>query len=316
MDYTDYSGGTTTYSATSRGLFWGNLDYNCCTDEEGGCDCTNTITIQQGSHPYTFDLGVISLLGNGNLGPWTYGYPYVQGDIVTWPSSRGNWDCCYVCIDGVKCEANDPSFDTIWGACTDCTTPGGGGSNRINTTGDRPPHPIDPDELYRCAESSCSQIPKPEITMSGNTYASLLSQPNVYKTMSECEAACGCTNIQELELTITNPTVCSAFVDNNAWNLNCDGVVQIVGFDEAESSQYTITNHTTGEVKIITPTNGYYSGVIFDNLCPTSYSSVGGAPAGLYNFTIEDTIGCTTTKTISVEPDPLYFTVIDGGGVF
>ena len=307
MDYTDYSGGTTTYSATSRGLFWGNLDYNCCSDEQlGGCDCTNTVTV----YNQTYDLSVLTLMGNGNLGPWVYLYPYVMGDIVEGPGPMG-WDCCFVCTNPNKCIDNDTTNQLVWSMCSDCkTVPGSGAGQR---GGGDPPPPSEPDELYRCMSSTCTQIPIPEITMSGNTYASLLASPNVYRTMTECNAGCGCTDIQNLELTITNPTLCSAFVDNNAWNLNCDGVVQITGFDATESSQYIITNHNTGEIKTITPTGGYYTGVVFDNLCPSSYSSVGGGPAGLYNFTIEDILGCSTSITIVVEPDPLYFTVIDPG---
>ena len=314
IDYIDYSAGTTSYSATSRGLWWGNLDYNCCTDEQlGGCDCTNSVTIQQGGHPVVYDLSTITLLGSGNLGPWTSGYPYIYGDIVEFTSSLANHDCCYVCLDPNKCSGHDPlSIFGVWAECNDCSSPGAR-VNRINSEGGGPPDPGDPDSLFRCSNTTCSQIPPTEITMSGNSYHSLLALPTVYQTMSACESGCGCTDINELALTITNPIVCSAFVDSGAWNLNCDAVVQILGFDATESSHYTITNMNTGEVKTITPVSGFYTGVDFDNLCPSNYSNVAGGPAGLYNFQIEDSIGCTTTITISVEPDPLYFTVIDPG---
>ena len=311
IDYTDYSAGTTSYSATSRGLWWGNLDYKCCTDEQlDGCDCTNEVEIYSHGHTTIIDLGNLIMLGNGNLGPWTTGYPYIEGDIVTYLGMGMKEPCCFVCISHGLCSDKDPRVTAAWAACNDCKEQDNATGNYRGNPGDPPPS-IDPDELYRCEDSSCSQIPKHEITMSGNTYSSLLSLPTVYQTLPGCQAGCGCTGLQQLPLTITNPSVCTAFVDTGGhWNLNCDGVVQITGFDIAQSSQYTITNNNTGEIKTIVPISGYYYGVDFDNLCPSSYSNVNGNAAGLYNFTIEDIVGCTTYKTILVEPDPIYFTVL------
>jgi len=313
IDYIDFSGGVTTYSATSRGLWWGNLGYNCCTDEQlEGCDCTNDVIITGGYPPQstTINLATYTLQGNGNLGIWIQGYPYVPGDIVEAPSASNNWNCCWVCLDQGHCMEYAPGIDpNIWAACNDCITSGTG------NTGDRPGGSIDPDILFRCFASDCSQIPQNEMYVSGTTislYNQLLAQNNVYQTLVECNAGCGCIGINELELVITNPIVCSAFIVQGAWNLNCDGVIQIIGFDAGQSPSYIVENLNTSEIKTITPISGFYSGVDFDNLCPSNYSSVGGGPAGTYDIRIEDAYGCSTNITIDVRPDPQYFTVLPG----
>ena len=98
------------------------------------------------------------------------------------------------------------------------------------------------------------------------------------------------------ELTITNVQTCSLITVTNPDNTtyttyDCDGVVEIDGLNSGQSSQYEITCVTTGEMKLVTPVNGVFGSIEFDNLCPTNYSNINGQPFGLYIFTILDDKG-------------------------
>ncbi len=83
-------------------------------------------------------------------------------------------------------------------------------------------------------------------------------------------------------------------------SFDCDGVVEIGGFNTL-SSEYTITNNNTAESKTILPVNGQYTNIFFDNLCPSNYTNINGPAAGIYNFTILNDKGCTKQLSIVVE---------------
>ena len=164
------------------------------------------------------------------------------------------------------------------------------------------------ERLFECTNTVCSEIPQgswvdKETGQSNYTY--LLTQSNIFNSIDGCNGNCGCTEIKNLNLTITNNQKCSTITLTNANgktsnSFDCDGVVEIGGFDML-SLDYTITNNNTGESVVIYPTNGQYNNIFFDNLCPSNYTNINGPAIGPYNFTILDDKGCTKQIQILVE---------------
>ena len=330
INYIDYSGGTTAYSAMSRGLDHTNIDYNCCREEkEEVCDCTTQFPtldcwmVSQGSACMTIDT---YLTGGG-------------------PNCVGmtNQECLDSCCNGggpwAVINPTSGLYEGINNQQIYCTEDeckrangllriAGGGNMRSTTLGSAIvyggpeaqmsplPVPTPPlvnnitplERLFECTNTVCSEIPQgswvdKETGQSNYTY--LLTQSNIFNSIDGCNGNCGCTEIENLNLTITNNQKCSTITLTNANgktsnSFDCDGVVEIGGFDML-SLDYTITNNNTGESVVIYPTNGQYNNIFFDNLCPSNYTNINGPAIGPYNFTILDDKGCTKQIQILVE---------------
>ena len=164
------------------------------------------------------------------------------------------------------------------------------------------------ERLFECVNTVCSEVPQNswiDETTGESSYPNLLSQNNMFDSLEECNGNCGCTEIENLNIYITNPQKCTSITLTDAngkvsHSFDCDGVVEIGGFDMV-SLEYTITNDNTDESITIYPANGQYNNIFFDNLCPSNYTNINGPAAGIYNFTILDDKGCTKQIQILVE---------------
>ena len=330
INYIDYSGGTTAYSAMSRGLDHTNIDYNCCREEkEEVCDCTTQFPtldcwmVSQGSACMTIDT---YLTGGG---PPCVGMTNQQC-LDSCCNGGGPWAVInptsgfYEGINGQGIYCSEDECNRANGLLRIA----GGGNIRSTTLGSAIvyggpeaqmsplPVPTPPlvnnitplERLFECTNTVCSEIPQgswvdKETGQSNYTY--LLTQSNIFNSIDGCNGNCGCTEIENLNLTITNNQKCSTITLTNANgktsnSFDCDGVVEIGGFDML-SLDYTITNNNTGESVVIYPTNGQYNNIFFDNLCPSNYTNINGPAIGPYNFTILDDKGCTKQIQILVE---------------
>ena len=333
INYIDYSGGTTAYSAMSRGLDHTNIDYNCCKEEEEekGCDCSTNPRLDCWICHMGIDCFTIQFYLDTGWGPGGLSGNYT--DMMTWlgpPDSNGVYlsgqgselYCSEnACIMGCSGILRTPQMSTNTTGSE--TQPSGGGSvgSAIVYGGPQPEmmpliNPMPPrvnnitplERLFECTNTVCSEIPQgswvdEETGQSNYTY--LLSQSNIFDSIEGCNGNCGCTEIENLNLTITNNQKCSTITLTNANgkisnSFDCDGVVEIGGFDML-SLDYTITNNNTGESVVIYPTNGQYNNIFFDNLCPSNYTNINGPAVGPYNFTILDDKGCTKQIQILVE---------------
>lgn len=330
INYIDYSGGTTAYSAMSMGLDHNNIDYHCCREEkEEVCECTTQFPtldcwmVSQGSACMTIDT---YLTGGG---PPCVGMTNQQC-LDSCCNGGGPWAVInptsgfYEGINGQGIYCSEDECNRANGLLRIA----GGGNIRSTTLGSAIvyggpeaqmsplPVPTIPsvnnitplERLFECVDTVCSEMPQNswiDENSGVSSYSSLLAQSNMFSTLNDCNSNCGCTEIQNLNLIINNVQKCSTVTLTNAKGINshsfdCDGVVEISGFNTL-SSQYTITNNNTSESKTIYPVNGQYNNIFFDNLCPSNYTNINGPTAGLYNFTILDDKGCTKQLSIVVE---------------
>ena len=167
-----------------------------------------------------------------------------------------------------------------------------------------------PERLFECGGNICTELMESawvDPNTGANNYPQMLLQPNMFDNLSDCNSHCGgCVSMSAMSITITNVQTCSLVTVTNPDNTtyttyDCDGVVEINGLDSGQSSQYEITCVTTGEMKLVTPVNGVFGSVEFDNLCPTNYSNINGQPSGPYIFTILDDSGCSVQETVLVD---------------
>ena len=337
INYIDYSGGTTAYSAMSMGLDHNNIDYHCCREEEEEvCNCTTQFPtldcwmVSQGISCMTIDTyltgGGPPCIGMTNQecldsccnggGPWAIINP------TTGFYEGTNGQGIY-CSEQECLVANGIPLAPQLTTNTTATQPSGGGSvgsaivyggpeaqmSPLPTQVPPPVSNITPiDRLFQCVNGVCDEIPQGS-WIDNNTgqsqYSNLLSQNNIFDSLDGCNANCGCTEIENLNLTINNVQTCSTISVTNAKgstsnSFDCDGVVEIGGFTMV-SSEFTITNDNVGESITIYPSYGQYNNVFFDNLCPSNYTNINGPAEGIYNFTILDDKGCTKQLSILVE---------------
>ena len=329
INYIDYSGGTTAYSAMSMGLNHNNIDYYCCREEEEeGCDCPTNPQLDCWICHMGIDCFTIQFYLDSGWGPGSLSGNYA--DMMTWlgpPDSNGVYHSGQgsdlYCTEA-EC-INSCGSGHGWRLTTSGTQtqPSGGGAvgSAIVYGGPQAemsplPTPIIPpvsnitplDRLFECVNTVCSEVPQNswiDETTGQSTYSTLLSQNNMFASLEECNGNCGCTEIQNLNLSIINVQKCTTITLTDANGImtnsfDCDGVVEISGFNMG-SLEYTITNDNTGESTTIYPINGQYNNIFFDNLCPSNYTNINGPTAGLYTFTILDDKGCTKQITILVE---------------
>lgn len=325
INYIDYSGGTTAYSAMSMGLDHNNIDYHCCREEEiVECDCPTNPQLDcyichMGIDCFTIQFYLDTGWGPGNLsGNYT--------DMMTWlgpPDANGVYhsgqgsdlycseqECQASC--GQQSYRMSGSGSRVSGGVLGSAIVYGApqAPKTALATPTMPPvsNVIPLDRLFECMNTVCSEIPQGswiDENTGESTYSSLLAQSNMYSSLEECNSNCGCTEIENLNITINNVQTCGSVTLTNAngvqsYTFDCDGVVEMGGFDLL-SSQYTITNNNTSESITIYPVNGQYNNIFFDNLCPSNYTNINGPAAGIYTFTILDDKGCTKQVSITVE---------------
>jgi len=327
INYIDYSGGTTAYSAMSMGLDHSNIDYHCCKEEDEGCDCGKNPRLDcwichMGMNCYTIQYYLDS-----GWGPATLSGNYA--DMMTWlgrPDRNGVYHSSQgselYCTENA-CRRGCSSIQLATNNSGSQTLPSGGGSvgsaivyggpevqmSPLPTQSPPPVSNITPlERLFQCVNTVCDEIPQGS-WIDNNTgqsqYSNLLSQNNVFTSLEGCNANCGCTEIENLNLTINNVQTCSTISITNANGIisnsfDCDGVIEIGGFTMV-SSEFTITNDNVGESITIYPSYGQYKNVFFYNLCPSNYTNINGPAEGIYNFTILDDKGCTKQLSILVE---------------
>tara|TARA_R110002020_G_scaffold12855_3_gene46732 strand:- start:1733 stop:3646 length:1914 start_codon:yes stop_codon:yes gene_type:complete len=323
INYIDYSGGTTAYSAMSMGLDHNNLDYHCCKEEEV-CNCSEDPNLDCWILHMGMDCMTIRayLDGGGGTFPPNSG---TQANLFLYlipdPSNPGHYitsnqySPLYCSED--ECKRANGLLRMAGGNSMKSTTLGSaivyGGPQTPMSPLPTPTIPpvsnITPlERLFECMDRVCSEIPQGSWINENSgesSYSSLLAQSNMYSSLNDCNGNCGCTEIENLNLIINNVQKCSTVTMTNAngiksHSFDCDGVVEIGGFNTL-SSEYTITNNNTAESKTILPVNGQYTNIFFDNLCPSNYTNINGPAAGIYNFTILNDKGCTKQLSIVVE---------------
>jgi len=300
ITYTDWSAGTTTYSAMSKGLNPDNVDYYCC-DEPEECSCNTQFP--------TLDCWMASM-GSTCMTIDTYltggGPPCVN---------MTNQECLDGCCGGPWAILNPISglYEGISGQQIYCTEQECAEANGISSPLVGPGSSMRmaaPERLFECGGNICTELTESawvDPQTGANNYQQMLLQPNMFDNLSACNSHCGgCVSMSAMSITITNVQTCSLITVTNPDNTtyttyDCDGVVEINGLDSGQSSQYEITCVTTGEMKLVTPVNGVFGSVEFDNLCPTNYSNINGQPFGLYIFTILDDKGCSVQETVLVD---------------
>lgn len=302
ISYTDWSAGTTTYSAMSKGLNPDNVDHYCCDDPEE-CDCATIPRLDcwivhmgfecrqigeyldSGEGTFGVDSGFNHPIPPGEL--WGYMVPDTAnpGEYISVNQDSSSW-----CSEEECLQANGLTSALI----------GPGPSMRMAA----------PERLFECGGNICTELMESawvDPNTGVNNYQQTLLQPNTFDNLSDCNANCGgCISMSAMSITITNVQTCSLITvtnpDNTTYSTyDCDGVVEINGLDSGQSSQYQITCITTGEMKLVTPVNGVFGSVEFDNLCPTNYSNINGQPSGPYIFTILDDSGCSVQETVLVD---------------
>ena len=304
ISYTDWSAGTTTYIAMSKGINPNNVDYYCC-DEPEECECATVPRLDcfilhmgfecreigeyldSGEGTFPVDSGFNHPIPPGELWGYMIPDPANPGEYISVNQGSSSWCSEEECLraNGLMSPLMSPSSSMRMAA---------------------------PEQLFECGGNICTELMEstwvdPQTGV--NNYQQMLLQPNIFNNLSDCNSHCGgCVSMSAMNITITNVQTCSLITVTNPDNTtyttyNCDGVVEINGLDSGQSSQYEITCVTTGEMKLVTPVNGVFGSVEFDNLCPTNYSNINGQPFGLYIFTILDDNGCILQETVLVDSD-------------
>jgi hypothetical protein len=304
ISYTDWSAGTTTYRAMSKGINPDNVDHYCCDDPEE-CVC-NT------QYP-TLDCWMVSM---GMSCMTIDDYLQGGGPPCIGLTTQECLDSCPTCgpppgwahISPITGLYEGSSDQGIYCSEQECLQANGlkimsplvGSSMKMAA----------PERLFECGGNICTELMESawvDPNTGANNYPQMLLQPNMFDNLSDCNSHCGgCVSMSAMSITITNVQTCSLVTVTNPDNTtyttyDCDGVVEINGLDSGQSSQYEITCVTTGEMKLVTPVNGMFGSVEFDNLCPTNYSNINGQPFGLYIFTILDDKGCIVQETVLVD---------------
>ena len=313
ISYTDWSAGTTTYSAMSKGINPDNVDHYCCDDPEE-CNCTTQFPtldcwmVSQGSSCHTIDD---YLQGGGPACIWPSGPPHFGATMTTQECLDS---CCnggttaWAVLNPISGVYEGINQQGIYCSEQECLQANGLMSPLVGPSSSM--RMAAPERLFECGGNICTELMESAWLDSNtgvNNYSAMLLQPNMFDNLSDCNSHCGgCVSMSAMNITITTVNECSLITVTNPDNTtyttyDCDGVVEINGLDSGQSSQYEITCVTTGEIKLVTPVNGVFGSVEFDNLCPTNYNNINGQPFGLYIFTILDDKGCSVQETVLVD---------------